>query len=207
LCNEKLEKKIIDAKDFYELEEKARTETIKMGATACVADGLVSGEIFKKIAIKDIISLSYNIGKIILEEKEPWDALIKYGAMELFAGKITSVERKTEDGFNKGVVHLEGIEDYKDKNYSINIQNENLIVYEGEKVICMVPDLVTLLDNQSAYPITTDNLKYGQRVRAIAFSCDQKWRTKKGIELVGPRAFGYDFEYVEVENLIGGEDG
>jgi hypothetical protein len=42
-------------------------------------------------------------------------------------------------------------------------------------------------------------LRYGMRVAVIAFPCSEKWRTPKGLELVGPRYFGYDTDYVPVE--------
>ena len=35
----------------------------------------------------------------------------------------------------------------------------------------------------------------------IAFACDPIWRTPRGIETAGPRAFGYDFDYVPIEVL------
>jgi uncharacterized protein len=31
--------------------------------------------------------------------------------------------------------------------------------------------------------------------------CDPVWRTERGLEAAGPRAFGYDFDYVPVEEL------
>ena len=37
------------------------------------------------------------------------------------------------------------------------------------------------------------------RVAVIAIPCDPKWRTEKGLELAGPKYFGYDVEYVPVE--------
>jgi len=35
----------------------------------------------------------------------------------------------------------------------------------------------------------------------IAFGCDPIWRTERGIAAAGPRAFGYDFDFVPVEEL------
>ena len=35
----------------------------------------------------------------------------------------------------------------------------------------------------------------------VAFPCDPIWRTPAGLALAGPRAFGYDFDYVPVEQL------
>jgi DUF917 family protein len=34
--------------------------------------------------------------------------------------------------------------------------------------------------------------------------CDPVWRTEKGLQAAGPRAFGYDFDYVPVEELARG---
>jgi len=36
----------------------------------------------------------------------------------------------------------------------------------------------------------------------VGIPCDEKWRTPKGIETVGPRYFGYDVDYVPVETLV-----
>jgi len=47
----------------------------------------------------------------------------------------------------------------------------------------------------------TERIAYGQRVTVIAFPCDPVWRTGPGIEVAGPRAFGYEFDYVPVEEL------
>lgn len=204
LANEKLEVAEIDGDDFYQIEQQARTWTVEMGGSVSVGDGLTTGAVFKKIAIREIISLSYAIGQIVLAGNNPLDQLESVGGIRLFSGKITNVIRKTEGGFNRGVVSIEGIEECLGHSYDVHIQNENLIVFEGEKPLCMVPDLVTLLDVQTAKAITTDSLKYGQRVCALAFKCDPQWRTQKGLELVGPKAFGYQLEYVPVEEL-GGE--
>jgi DUF917 family protein len=37
----------------------------------------------------------------------------------------------------------------------------------------------------------------------IAFACDPVWRTERGISITGPRAFGYDFDFLPVEELAG----
>ena len=42
----------------------------------------------------------------------------------------------------------------------------------------------------------------------IAFPCDPIWRTERGLELAGPRAFGYDLDYVPIETIqIRAEEG
>jgi DUF917 family protein len=66
-----------------------------------------------------------------------------------------------------------------------------------------VPDLITVLDSETSEAIATERIRYGQRVTVIAFPCDPIWRTDRGIAATGPRAFGYDFDYLPVEELAG----
>ena len=72
---------------------------------------------------------------------------------------------------------------------------------EDGVVRASVPDLITVVDTTTAEAIATELLRYGQRVTVIAFACDPIWRTPRGIETAGPRAFGYDFDYVPIEVL------
>jgi DUF917 family protein len=81
------------------------------------------------------------------------------------------------------------------------LQNENLVALERGRVLACVPDLITVLDTETADAIPTERIRYGQRVTVIAFPCDPVWRTEKGIAATGPRAFGYDFDYLPVEGL------
>ena len=57
------------------------------------------------------------------------------------------------------------------------------------------PDLITVLDAESGVPVTADSLRYGLRLKALAFASTPQWRTPEGIALVGPRYFGYDVDY------------
>ena len=52
-----------------------------------------------------------------------------------------------------------------------------------------------MLDTETGEPITTETLRYGQRVTVLGAPCDERWRTPEGLALVGPRYFGYDHEY------------
>jgi DUF917 family protein len=56
-----------------------------------------------------------------------------------------------------------------------------------------------MLDSEKGEPITTEGLRYGFRVVVLGIPCDAKWRSEAGLKLVGPRYFGYDIDYVPVE--------
>ena len=51
------------------------------------------------------------------------------------------------------------------------------------------------------YSGTTDALKYGKRVLAVGLKCFEMWRTKEGLDLVGPRYFGCDTDYIPLEEM------
>ncbi len=188
---------LVDANSYHEIEQKARKWTVENGGQAAVGDGVLKGKEFKMAAIKDIVSLSYHLGDIILNQEKPLEKLQEVGVKTLFKAKIIDVERKTEGGFNRGIVKLIGIEEDIDNKYELHLQNENLAVFKEEELLCSVPDLIMVLDIQTLMPITTDSYKFGQRVVVTGLRSDPKWKLERGLELVGPRAFGYDFDYEE----------
>ena len=81
----------------------------------------------------------------------------------------------------------------------LEVQNEHLVARLDGEIAASVPDLIIMLDSETGEPITTEEMRYGFRVTVIAAPCDPRWRTPEGLELVGPRYFGYDIDYVPIE--------
>ena len=40
----------------------------------------------------------------------------------------------------------------------------------------------------------------------VGVPAPQQWRSEKGIELMGPKQFGFDFEYIPIEKLQAGKN-
>lgn len=56
----------------------------------------------------------------------------------------------------------------------------------------MVPDLIINLKLDTGEPITTEILRYGQRIAVIGLPVhDDLLKTAEALEIVGPKAFGY----------------
>lgn len=190
-------------------ENIARAMTVAQGGSVMICIYPMTGKQLKQCGIRKIMTYSEEIGKAIRESSKydipPIEQLLdKIKGFELFKGKITDVLRETKNGFNFGTVKLDGVGEYKGENCEVNFQNENLVAKRNEKVIATTPDLVCLVDLENITPITTDALKYGRRVLVVGLKCDDQWRTEKGIETVGPRYFGYDIDYVPIEERMGG---
>ncbi|MCP4119643.1 MAG: DUF917 domain-containing protein [Desulfobacteraceae bacterium] len=192
-------------------EKIARAMTVAQGGSVMVCIYPMTGKDIKQCGIRRIMSYSEEIGRAIRDSNKydipPVKQLLnKINGFELFKGKISDVLRETKGGFNSGTLKIDGLKDYRGENCEVNFQNENLVAKKGEKILATTPDLICLVDLENITPITTDSLKYGRRVLVIGLKCDDQWRTKKGIETVGPRHFGYDMDYIPIEKRMKGVD-
>ena len=147
-----------------------------------------------------------NVGKAVQDSQKnktnPVNSILKaYPGKLLFDGKITDLTRSTTDGFARGHVLIEGSEQFKNNTLKIEFQNENLIAYINDKIVCMVPDLICIIDSETGDPITTELLRYGFRVSVLGFPAPDNLCTDKALKVVGPKGFGYDFDYEYLLNM------
>ncbi len=186
----------------------ARSVTIDMGAMASIALYAATVGQLKEAAIRGIVTKAEAIGKTIrlarVQEEDPVKTVREaVGGLLIFKGKIGDVERRTEGGFARGTAHILGIDDYAGQEARLHFQNEHLAFQVNGEYAVTTPDLIALLDVDTGEPVTTEGMRYGFRVAVIGIPCSEKWRTPKGLELVGPRYFGYDVDYVPVEERYG----
>ena len=186
-------------------EELARAVTMSCGGSVSVCLYAMDGKMLKQYAVKNIITRSEKLGRAIRALKSSTDGSAEeafFKATEgfrLFKGRIADVLRETRGAFNFGKVLLEGIGDWRGHTAYVEFQNENLTACVDGEIVGTVPDLICLVDTETFTPVTTDALKYGKRVFVIGLRCFELWRTPKGLELVGPRYFGVETEYIPIE--------
>jgi uncharacterized protein len=187
------------------MERLERAAAVEFGGAASSTEFSMTVAQARGATVRDSVSLAIRIGETIgRADTSPVEALIaELGAFRLIGGKILDVERRTTSGFARGSVVIEGLGADAGRLIRLELQNENLVALERGQVLASVPDLITVLDSETADAIVTERIAYGQRVTVIAFGCDPVWRTEKGIAVAGPRAFGYEFDYVPVEELAG----
>jgi DUF917 family protein len=178
----------------------ARSMTAAMGGQILSALYTMTGRQAKYATVPRTQSLCLRIGQTLREalhgKGNTLHALLAVtGGTHLFRGKILDLDRKTEKGHVRGVVTIQGLDEFRGDTVAIDFQNENLIARSGERVLAAVPDLITILDQDTSYPITTEGLKYGLRVNVIGIPCYEQWRTPEGLALGGPQHFGYDTPY------------
>jgi len=185
------------------LERILRCVTVETGGLAATADYILTAAEARTATVRGSVSLAMRLGQTLIDAaSDPVAALVEsVSGHRLITGKVIDVERRTTGGFVRGHALVEGLQGDAQRVLRLEIQNENLIALEGGEVRASVPDLITVLDSETADAVPTELLRYGQRVTVIGFPCDPIWRTERGLELAGPRAFGYDLEYSPIEEL------
>lgn len=195
---------IIETVDNGWTERLARTLTIHMGGMGMVALYPMTGAEARRALLSGSVSLAIEIGRTIYQarhdKRDAVRAVVEVtGGRRLFTGKVTDVDRRTERGFARGEARISGLDADDGTSLLIRFQNENLIALRDGAVVATVPDLITVLDAETADPVTTEALRYGLRVAVIAMPSAEIWRTEAGLGLVGPRVFGYDVAYRPVD--------
>lgn len=179
------------------LERYGRAVTIQMGGSAGYAFPVMTGTELKRTVVPGTITLAIEIGDTVLRARathaDPVDAVLAItGGCRLFSGKITDVQRRLEGGFSRGVLKLEGSRGDAGHSLTIDFQNENLIARTSEgDILAVVPDLICIVDADTAEPITTELLRYGLRVSVLGIPAPVELKTPHALKTIGPAAFGY----------------
>lgn len=172
----------------------------------------MTGAQVKQLAVQRTISQTIEIGRCIREARDkcdnPFDGLMSYlndpaydrHARLLFDGKIIDVTHETRDGWHWGSVVIGNTTDESDQ-LTIEIQNEYLVARRNGRTVALVPDLISVLDSETAEPMTAEMLIYGQRVRVVGYSAAPVMRRQECLKVFGPRMFGLNEDFVPVEKL------
>lgn len=202
---------LLMAADNKSMEWLSRMVAIRMGGCAYIAEYSMSGADVKRTAVPNTMTLAMRIGRCLREAKanhqNPLDALIALmpqtlynHARVIFSGKLVDVQRETRNGFSIGRAQIDAFAPWKGTMH-IEIQNENLIAIVDGVVKAIVPDLICIMDNESAEPITTEELRYGQRVTVVAVAVPEIMRTPEALAVFGPRCFGLDHPFTPIETM------
>ena len=178
------------------LERIARSVVIAMGAAAGLATQPMRGDFVKRAAVPNTITQALNLGRAVLQahrtNSDPVQTVINQERGKLLmAGKIVDLQRHLKGGFAVGHISLEGFGNFLGDTGRIDLQNEFLVFWRNEMVEVCTPDLIVVLDSDTGLPITTEMLRYGQRVAVLGLPAHPLMRSTEALKVVGPTAFGY----------------
>jgi uncharacterized protein len=204
IANEHGDVTLVMARDNWSMEWLARGICVRMGGAAMIAEYSMSGEVAKKVSIRGTLGLGIQLGRAVRRARARHDDPLEHlagalasnsyrGPRLLFEGKVDDVFRETTGGFVKGRARIRGLGSAG--MLEMAFQNEHLIARLEGEVLAVVPDLICILAAETAEPITTESLRYGQRVKVISITPPEIMRSSAALEVFGPQAFGLDVPY------------
>jgi DUF917 family protein len=184
-------------------ERVARKICVEYGSTASMCTPPRTGAQIKKWGIHGTTTKAIRIGEAVRRAQRVHDdAVAAILSVEpgkiLYKGKVVDVSRRVTEGYLRGVLKLEGMDEFRGASMHINFQNEWIVAWRDEQPLAMTPDLICVLDSVSGEAVGSETIRYGQRVTVIALPPPDIFTTPKGLEHVGPRAFGYDLDFRSV---------
>jgi DUF917 family protein len=155
------------------------------------------GDYIKRAAVPGTVTQAIRLGNVVLEANREHRSAIdlicrQEHGVHLMDAKIVDLKRHLRGGFSVGEISLDGIDAHSGSRARVVFQNEFLTFERAGRVEVCVPDLIVILDVDSGHAITTDVLRYGQRVAILALPCHALMRTSEALKVVGPQAFGLD---------------
>ncbi len=210
VVNEFGDSALIQTRDTQTAESFIRHLGIAMGGQCTSAEHSMSGEKLREVAITGSISLALEIGRLLRAPGCDVDGFFRglseklgrttYGqARHLFDGKVVDTRRVLDEGFDVGEVLLESFAG--DRQLRLWVKNEYVLAEIDGRPAAMVPDLICLVDNDTCQPVTAERIRFGQRLSVIAIGAPALLRSPAALTVVGPRCFGFDFDFVPLENL------
>ncbi|HEX3849114.1 MAG TPA: DUF917 domain-containing protein [Steroidobacteraceae bacterium] len=194
-----------ETSDAHEYERETRALVTVMGGSLLAMDHPMTAAQVRETAVPGTLTLAQSVGRTLREHRGGADTLAPalaahlhgtaYGAVvPLYTGKVERVSRRTEGGFDVGEVMLRAFEGAAPP-LRIALRNEFLVAWLGDTVVATTPDLITMVEQESCQPITSERIRYGQRVSVIGIGAPRHYLTERGLRVVSPRNMGFDLDY------------
>jgi hypothetical protein len=185
------------------MERASRKICVEMGSIASTCKAPRTGAEVKEWGIHFTVSKAIGIGRrvrgAVRRHEDPIEAILdEANGKKLFRGKVIDVARRTTEGFLRGRAAIEGLDEDRGSRLEIAFQNEWVVAWRDDVPVAMSPDLICVLDTVSGNAFGTETIGYGRRVSVVALPAPPVFLTQKGLEHVGPRAFGYDIDFRSV---------
>ena len=184
----------------YRAEAIARAFAVASQNTTAVCDHANTAEVIGKSVIRGAISYTQHIGHVyrsaLAAGQDYAEAVAKAGeGFVALRGKIRRNDWGTEDGYAIGTMLIDGSGEFAGNEYKIWYQNENIILWKNGEYYITVPDLICVFNDDAKEPQLNPYAQEGEAVSVIILPAPKEWTTEKGLEVFGPRSFGYDVDW------------
>ena len=193
---------VIETSNAAQAESMTRALCMAFGNKCFSVDYPLTKQQIEQYAVPRTVSLARAIGTALrmarARHSDPMSAL--RGALEtaeaqaavLVEGRVVACEHRVDGGFGVGQVTVCGADG---ATLDLEFQNEFLVARENGQVRASTPDIISVVASDTFENITSDSIRYGQRVTVIAIDGPRIMMTPLALSVVGPRAFKFDFDH------------
>jgi DUF917 family protein len=195
--------------DLHMMERIGKMLSIAAYGGCYIASYLLVGEEMKKIVVQNTLTHCLELGRTIRETRErgedPVLASLEFtSGWLLFEGEVARKVWEDRGGYMIGTTYIDGTGEYKDRSFRVWFKNENHVTWLDDEPFATSPDLVVIADRSTGEGITNALVEVGQQVAVIGVKGLDAFRSQKGLSSAGPRHFGFDIDYVPIEEAIKG---
>jgi len=188
-------------------EDLARAIATSHGGGCSVVCRPIDGRRFRETVISKTVSKALEIGRTLREAlewgRDPVQAVTDAAnGFPLFAGSVSGFEWEDRAGHMWGSTTITGDGVYSGKSMRIWFKNENLVSWINGDPFVTCPDLICVLDPATGRAITNGEMKVGAKVDVIGIAAAPVWRSERGLEILSPKRFGFEIEYLPIEERV-----
>lgn len=192
-------------------EHLMRAAAVASGGVITMASSRYTGAEIRSSTIGGSLTQAMLWGRTVREAtakgQDPIAALTKVSqGYRLFQGVVSKAEVKGEKGFTYWDVEMKGNGKYAGHTYKIFVKNENIVTWLDGKPDAMSPDFISNLDPKTGGAISGGSdlgaYQVGREVVMVGIPSSPMWRIPRGIELMGPRHYKFDFDFVPIEQQM-----
>jgi DUF917 family protein len=177
-----------------------------LGIVGC-AGIILTGREVKEIAVRGTLTRSLDIGRSIRRARatgmDPVDAVTASisDTRLLFRGRIAKRTYENRDGYMWGEHTIAGEGDFLGHEMKVWFKNENHMSWLDGVPFASSPDVLELVDGDSAEPLANTYVSEGQRAALIGVKRCAQFDTLTGIRTLGPRRWGFNTDFRPLETL------
>lgn len=196
-----------EACDIHMMERIGKMLSVAAYEGCSIAAYLLSGEEMKQVVVRNTLSRCLELGRAIRQARERGGDPVMAGVectagWLLFEGEVVKKEWEDRLGYMIGTTYIEGKGEYEGRSFRVWFKNENHVSWLDDEPFVTSPDLVVIVDRRSGEGMTNTLLEVGQQVAVIGARGLEAFRSQKGLGYAGPRYFGFDIDYVPIEETM-----
>jgi len=168
---------------------------------------LMKGRDMKRVVIQNTLSECFLAGQTLRRaaaaKQDPADAVAKATkGWVLFRGTVTKKDWQDKEGYLWGTNTIDGKGNFKGHTFKVFYKNENHVTWLDDKPYVTSPDIIECIRSDTGEPITNTNIKEGDSISVLGLRGREPFRSPKGLEILGPKHFGYDIKYTPIEQVV-----